>query len=169
MALVNTAKRIIESVGKNTKPTYAVVAVAIANAIFKPLSTLLDKKEKPETKKYTALRELLTECVAVPTYIVCGALASKFANAFNNPEKAIRAKSNFEFLGVCTAALLVIPALCSVVIKPITDKIYRKDEPKAQPAKVNTKIYDNNNQMMNTYPRYQVHSFESFRSGGMKV
>ena len=113
MALINTAKRIIESVGKNTKPTYAVVAVATANAIFKPLSTLLDKKEKPETKKYTALRELLTECVAVPTYIVCGALASKFANAFNNPEKAIRAKSNFEFLGVCTAALLVIPAVCS--------------------------------------------------------
>ena len=168
MALLNTAKKVIESVGKNAKPTYAVVAVATANGIFKPLSTLMDKKEKPETKKYTALRELLTECVAVPTYILCGTLASKCANAFKNPEKALRAKSNFEFLGVCTAAVLVIPALCSVVIKPITDRIYHKGEPKAQPAKVDRRYYKPNDQTVE-YPRYHVHSFESFRSGGMKV
>ena len=87
MAFINTAKKVIESVGKQTTPTYAMVSVATANAIFKPLSTLMDKKEKPETKKYTALRELLTECVAVPTYILCGALASKCANTFKNPEK----------------------------------------------------------------------------------
>ena len=165
MAIIDTAKKIIESVGKNAKPTYAVVAVATANGIFKPLSTLMDKKEKPETKKYTALREFLTECVAVPTYILCGALASKCANVYKNPQKALRAKSNCEFLGVCTAAVFVIPALCSVIIKPLTDRIYHKGAPKSQPAKViQTNIHTNN-----TYPRFHTHSFESFRSGGMKI
>ena len=170
MTLLNSAKKIIESVGKNTSPLYAVVAVASANAIFKPISTLMDKKEKKETKQYTALRELLTECVAVPTYIVCHKIAEKSADIYKNPEKAKMAKSNLGFLGVCIAAVFVIPALCSVVIKPITDNIYRKNEPKEQPAKVNTKIYTpNSNNKMNTYPIYHNSSFEAFRNGGMKV
>ena len=126
MTLKNSVVKIIDSVGKNNKPIYAVVAVACANAIFKPLTSLTDKKEKPETKRYAAAREFLTEVVAVPTYIACAKIAEHFAHAFKNPEKAVKAKSNLSFIGVCTAAVFVIPALCSLIIKPLTDRIFHR-------------------------------------------
>lgn len=166
-------KSATEKVGVNPKATYAVVAVACANAIFKPLSTMLDKKEKPETKKYTALREFLTECVAVPTYIACGQVAEKFANTFKDPQKAKVAKANLNFIGVCTAAIFVIPALCSVVIKPMTDMIYHRGDQKPQPAKVDAKSNVTFENQAVTKPElmydYHKYSFASFRNGGLKV
>ena len=116
--LANLAKKVLVSVGKNNKPTYAVMAIAIANGIFKPISSLTDKKEKPEARKYAALREFATECVAVPTYWACGVGAARIgAKLFkDNPEKKLMAKANMMFLGVCTAAVFVIPAVCSCAL-----------------------------------------------------
>ena len=167
MSYRKTAKKIIESIGKNTSPVYAVVAIASANAIFKPLSTLTDKKEKKETKEYTALREFLTECVAVPTYIICHKIAENGANLIKDTAKVQRAKSNLGFVGVCIAAVFVIPALCSVVIKPMTDRIYRKSESKVQPQTIYPQI-NNNNSKANLYPLYN-NNFNTFRKGGLKV
>ena len=122
-------QKAIESAGKNMKPAYPMMAVAVTNGIFKPLTTLTDKKEAPETKKYTALREVLTEVVAVPTYLTSNLIAEKGAELFykNNPEKLKMAKGNIGFMGVCAAAVFVIPALCSVVVKPFTDMIFKKN------------------------------------------
>ncbi len=137
MTLAKSAKKIIESIGKNNKPVYAVVAVACANGIFKPLTSLTDKKEKSETKNYAALREFLTEVVAIPTYVGCSRGAEKLASAFKNPTKAAKAKSNLSFIGVCTAAVFVIPALCSVIIKPMTDMIFHRGKKRKKgPARI---------------------------------
>lgn len=138
--IADIGKKILISVGKNNKPTYAVMAIAAANGIFKPISSLTDKKEKPEARKYAALREFATECVAVPTYWACGVGAAAFgAKLFkNDPEKRAIAKTNMMFLGVCTAALFVIPAVCSVALK-ILDKITGKNTNKKEnqePAKL---------------------------------
>lgn len=130
MGIASKSKNILENIGKKFDPTFPVVAVACANAVFKPLTSLSDKKEKPETKKYAALREFLTEVIAVPTYISCGWIASKGAKLFKDPGQANTAKANLKFFGVCTAALIVIPAVCSVVIKPMTDMIFHKNKKK---------------------------------------
>ncbi len=121
-------KKVLISVGRNNKPTYAVMAVAVANGIFKPISSLTDKKEKPEARKYAALREFATEVVAVPTYWLCGVGAAKIGEKMfsKDPVKKNITKTNMMFLGVCTAALLVIPAVCSVVLAGL-DKIVKKD------------------------------------------
>lgn len=132
--LVEKGKNILISVGKNNKPTYTMMAIATANGIFKPISSLTDKKEKPEARKYAALREFLTECVAVPTYWACGTGAAALgAKLFSNPKKQAIAKTNMNFLGVCVAALFVIPALCSVVMKPL-DNILKKDKKAKNPS-----------------------------------
>lgn len=89
-------------------------------------------------KKYAALREGLTEVIAIPTYLTCGALAGKGAALFKDPAKSEIAKHNLRFAGVCAAALFVIPGLCSLVIKPFTDKILGKQPDK----KPNTKNLD---------------------------
>ena len=119
---------------------------------------MMDKKENPETKKYTAIREGLTEVIAIPVYWACGELAGKFANKLGKPktfmdkelysrykggdkseevinafkkavetadDKLPRMNKNLMFLGVCTAALFVIPALCSVAIKPLMNTIQK--------------------------------------------
>ncbi len=179
MTLANTTAKIIDSIGKNNKPIYAVVAVACANAIFKPLTSLTDKKEKPETKKYAAARELLTEVVAIPTYIGCAKIAQHFAKAFKNPEQAVKAKSNLSFIGVCIAAIFVIPALCSAIIAPLTNQIFHKKNKEDEPAKldvtsqapvietVNKPNKDFEGNIEKPYHNYGMHIFAN--KGGLKV
>lgn len=125
MAITDIIKKTCKSLGENNKPTYVVMAIATVKGICRPMFTMMDKTENPETKKYTALREGLTEAIAIPAYWACGEIAGKLAKkAFNSdPALANRAEKNLMFMGVCAAALFVIPALCSVAIKPIMDKL----------------------------------------------
>lgn len=127
----------IKYIGKNIKPYWPTVAVASAELIFRPLFTMMDKKSPEETKKYTALREAVTELIAAPTYLVVPILAAKGSNLLKNadPKTVKMAKHNLQILGTWTAALVVIPGLCSAVVKPFTDKIYNKKE-KNEPAKL---------------------------------
>lgn len=118
MSLTNQLKKICTSLGKNNNPAYAVMAIAAVKGICRPTFTMMDKKEKPETKKYTALREGLTEAIAIPSYFGCSMLAAQFSKAFKDEKSKTLAKKNLMFLGVCAAALVIIPGLCSIVIKP---------------------------------------------------
>lgn len=156
--LIETGKKILVSVGKNNKPTYAVMAIAAANGIFKPISSLTDKKEQPEARKYAALREFATECVAVPTYWACGVGAAMLgAKLFkDNPEKKAMARTNMMFLGVCAAALLVIPAVCSGALW-LLDKALGKNKPTPkEPAKLD---------ITSSAPEIQIQSDTSTKFG----
>lgn len=145
-------KEILTNLGKNNKPTYAVMAIAVVKGIARPLFTMTDKHADPETKKYTAIREGLTEVVAIPTYFACGELASKVADKLKfdhlptPKEQAFArqsAKQNFMFLGVCIAALAVIPALASVTIKPFMKKIQENNKSKHAPIDIEQNKADN--------------------------
>ena len=145
-------KEILTNLGKNNKPTYAVIAIAVVKGIARPLFTMTDKHADPETKKYTAIREGLTEVVAIPTYFACGELASKVADKLKfdhlptPKEQAFArqsAKQNFMFLGVCIAALAVIPALASVTIKPFMKKIQENNKSKHAPIDIEQNKADN--------------------------
>lgn len=117
-------KSICKKLGENNKPTYVVMAIAAVKGVCRPMFTMMDKKENAETKKYTALREGLTELIAIPAYWGCGELAAKFAKKmFKDDALMHKAEKNLMFLGVCTAALFVIPAVCSVAIKPVMEKL----------------------------------------------
>ncbi len=125
MAIADLIKKTCKSLGENNKPTYVVMAIAAVKGICRPAFTMMDKTENPETKKYTALREGLTEVIAIPAYWACGEAAGRIAKKAFNSDAALanRAEKNLMFIGVCAAALFVIPALCSVAIKPIMDKM----------------------------------------------
>jgi hypothetical protein len=125
MASGNFLKRICAHLGKNNKPYYVVMAIGTVKGICRPMFTMMDKTEDPETKKYTALREGLTEAIAVPVYFGMGKGMEWLAKeggwlSKQLPKEALsRANKNLMFVGVCAAALFVIPALCSALIKPI--------------------------------------------------
>ena len=121
---------ICKKLGESNKATYAVVSIATAKGIFRPIFTMTDKHESKETKRYTAAREGLTEVVAIPTYIAVGKLAETIAGKLKglSHEKMEVAKHNANFIGVCVAALFVIPALASLVTKPLAKRMQNKTE-----------------------------------------
>ena len=168
MANFQSIKNICKKLGENNKPTYVVMAIATVKGICRPTFTMMDKKEKPETKKYTALREGLTEAIAIPVYWACGEIAAKFGKYVVSKAKdaefaeaakkgkeysqemkdemksaAIKkGKTGLMFIGVCTAALFIIPAVCSAVIKPIMNAMGMKapqGDKKAEPQKLDIK------------------------------
>lgn len=152
MGLNNFIKNICKSLGENNKAIYPMIAIASANGIFRPTFTMIKKGEKPESKKYAATRELLTEVIAVPTYWVSGELMAKLGKyiASKDTDKNIKkleqkgqiltntvktdmknsaikkGQASLMLIGVCTAAGLIIPALCSVAVTPIMNKIAPK-------------------------------------------
>ena len=149
MTNFQSIKNLCKKLGENNKPTYVVMSIAAVKGICRPTFTMMDKTEKPETKKYTALREGLTEVIAIPVYWACGEIAGKLGKyvVSKNMDKKIAAlekegkkytqeakdemktaaikkgNTGLMFIGVCTAALFIIPAVCSAVIKPVMDAI----------------------------------------------
>ena len=168
MANFNTIKNICKKLGENNKPTYVVMSIAAVKGICRPTFTMMDKKEKPETKKYTALREGLTEVIAIPVYWACGEMAAKFgkyvvSKGMDKKLAELEAKgekytpevkeamknasikkgqTGLMFIGVCTAALFVIPAVCSLVIKPIMNAIGLKAPDDGKKHNTNDKKLD---------------------------
>ena len=190
MAITNFIKNICHKLGSNNKSIYPVIAIATANGIFRPTFTMLKKGENPESKKYAALREGITEVIAVPTYWACGELAAKCGKTIVARAKDIefakmeqkgqilaeqtkqemksaaikKGQAGLMLVGVCTAAGLVIPALCSLCVTPIMSKIAKKPDEKQlnyTPQNISTIIP----------PQKQIVRpiFKNKYSGGMKV
>ena len=116
-------QQLCHSLGKNNDASYAVVAVATAKGVFRPMFTMMDKHEDYETKKYTALREGLTEAIAIPCYLSVAWAAKNVVAPMicksKTSDQVKKAAKTLSFLGVCTAALVIIPAACSAMINPI--------------------------------------------------
>ena len=177
MSLESTLKYI----GKNVKPYWPTVAVASAELVFRPLFTMMDKKSPEETKKYTALREGITELIAAPTYLALPVLEAKASGLLKIKDaKAEKmAKHNLQILGTWVAALVVIPGLCSAVVKPFMDKIYdKKGKPEDKKLDITSKTIEietpkvqinqtGNNEI---YPKSTTQfSIANFANTGMKV
>lgn len=152
MAVTNFIKNICKKLGNAPKATYSMVAIATANGIFRPTFTMMKKGENPESKKYAALREGLTEATAVPSYIICGEIGSKLGNYIGRKAKKMelenlikegknftqeamdemistagkRGSSGLNLICICAAAGLIIPAVCSACVTPIMNKIGAK-------------------------------------------
>lgn len=101
---------------------YVAVAIALFKGIFRPYFTMRDKKSDPQTKKYTAMREFLTEMIAIPVYVSVPTLGSSFIkNRFYKGAPKITQKAvdaNVKFLGVL-ASTAIIPAVCNLIQPPI--------------------------------------------------
>lgn len=82
MEINGLVKKIFTNLGENNKAVYAVMAIAVAKGTLRPIFTMRDKEQEPKSKKYTAIREGLTEAIAVPTYYLSGVIASKLAPKF---------------------------------------------------------------------------------------
>lgn len=153
MGQENFLVKALIKLGEGNNAALVSSSIAAAKGIFRPIFTMSDKKEKPETKKYTAIREFLTEFIAIPVYLASGKVAQAVIKKYDNvehymdrarkllqqenPMKEIpvadisakaeelkaslhpKIKSVAPFIGVGLSALIIIPAICSAVIKPL--------------------------------------------------
>ena len=159
----NFIKNLCSKLGNNSKPLYPILAISCANGIFRPTFTMMKKGENPESKKYAALREGITEVVAMPTYFVTGILGAKLGEKIAvkaheaDIAKRIKAgevisetvkqelkasaikkgQAGLGLIAICFAAGVVIPALCSVVVTPVMKRIGKKPEQKTLDIKEN--------------------------------
>lgn len=115
---------------------YVAVAIAAFKGVFRPFFTMRDKKSDPQTKKYTAIREALTELIAIPVYIAVPLLGKKLiVDKMYQKESAIvkkAAETNVKFLAVLLSTA-IIPAVCNVIQPPIMGYLKKKSaQPKEQ-------------------------------------
>jgi len=125
--------------------------VAAFKGIFRPTFTLMDKKQDPESKQYAAFRELLTEVIAIPTYIAFDKISkwlttSVYKNNVSEGQlKNIKVTSGF--IGVCIAAL-AIPAICNVLQPPVMDAFKKHQNSKKTKKGLDINL-DNNSAVIN--------------------
>ena len=144
MSFNKLIKNVCESIGKDNNPAYVVVAIATAKGIFRPLFTMMDKKESPDARKYAALRELMTEFIGVPTTMTLGLIGETLAGflAKKGSAKYKNASSVLSFLGICMAAGYFVPKFCNIGMPPVMKKLMPNYDPNAalpvqgQPLKV---------------------------------
>lgn len=118
-------------IGENENAaTIIACSIAVFKGIFRPLFTMMDKKQDPESKKYAAIREGLTEVAAFPLYAMTPFIVGKLVDIFSKQEDSSqkRMKMTAKFIGIC-AATLIIPAICNV-FQPKVMKAYQKHEEK---------------------------------------
>ena len=118
------------------------VTIAAFKGIFRPIFTMRDKHTDPDKKKSAAIREFLTEVIAIPVYLATPVIIEKaiINKVFKNETAHVlkNIKTNSKFLSVCLSTAL-IPAVCNLIQPPIM-AAYKKsqDAKKAEMAEATT-------------------------------
>lgn len=171
-------QKICNKLGENNKPIFTVMAIACGKGTVRPILSITDKKEKPDARKYAALRELMTEFIGVPTTLcaglvaesLTGLLAKKGSTSYKNT------KAVLSLLGICVAAGYLVPQFCNMFMPPVMKKLMPSYDPnggvssqsvssvhRAQVAKPNVQI-NNKIKKVNMYPQ-----MPTYFSSRMKV
>lgn len=79
-------EKFLTKFGQNNSPTIIAMGIAIAKGIFRPTFTMMDTKESYETKRYTALREGMTEATAIPIYYLSGVISKAITKKLAVPK-----------------------------------------------------------------------------------
>ena len=87
MGIKQSLVKNLTAFGKNnSSPTIVAMGIASAKGIFRPTFTMMDTKENYETRRYAALREGLTELIAIPVYYLSGVLSKYTAKKLATPK-----------------------------------------------------------------------------------
>lgn len=132
--LVSALEKTCKYLGHKNDPVIAVAVIASFKGILRPLFTLQNKHQSKEQTHYAALRDFLTELIAIPSYIILSHLTKgAFAGKLAVPGNERNARKVLSFLGICGTAFFVIPTLCNLALGPIMDKYFKPKS--SEPAK----------------------------------
>lgn len=161
-------EKIFKIMGDNPNiATITAVSIACFKGLFRPIFTMMDKESDPQTKKYAAIREGLTEVIAAPVYLAIPTLGGNLIiKHFYKDASAVTKKAvntNFKFLAVL-ASTAIIPAVCNLIQPPIMNAIQKN---KKKSETINTLA---NVQTPNFKGRYNLFKRNiSYNNYGMRV
>ena len=98
MGLKQTLEKRLTNFGKNNSPTLVAMSIAAAKGIFRPTFTMMDTKESYETKRYTAIREGLTEVIAIPVYYLSGVTTAFLSKKLAIPKHFMSKKTYQKYI-----------------------------------------------------------------------
>lgn len=174
-------QKICNKLGENNKPIYTVMAIACGKGTVRPILSITDKKEKPDARKYAALRELMTEFIGVPTTLcaglaaesLTGMLAKKGSVSYKNT------KATLSLLGICIAAGYLVPQFCNMFMPPVMKKLMPNYDPNASSAPsvvqknqkptVTPQSFGAVKPLQNKMTRMNMYTMNTFYHSGMKV
>ena len=124
-------QKICNKLGENNKPIFTVMAIACGKGTVRPILSITDKKEKPDARKYAALRELMTEFIGVPTTLCAGLVAESLTGliAKKGSTSYKNTKAVLSLLGICTAAGYLVPQFCNMFMPPVMKKLMLSYDP----------------------------------------
>lgn len=125
----NKAGKLFQKLGADADPLVTIVVLCLFNMTVRPLITLSDKNQPKDRKLYAALREGITELIALPTCIFFSRfLGGKLANKFtlNKTPETIQAVKNVFSLGGLVVANFVIPILSTLALDPIMKDVKKR-------------------------------------------
>lgn len=161
-------EKVFKFMGDNPdSATIAAASIAVFKGIFRPMFTLMDKKSEPETKKYAAIREGLTEGIAIPIYLAVPTIGGKlivdnfYKTASAATKKAVNA--NVKFIAVL-ASTAIIPAVCNLVQPPIMNAI-QKNKKKSEDITTVASVQPPNFKGRYNLPKRNI----SYNNYGMRV
>jgi len=170
-------QKICNRLGENNKPIYTVMAIACGMGTVRPILSITDKKEKPDARKYAALRELMTEFIGVPTTMALGIIAESLTGLIVSKKspKYKNVRSVMSFLGICMAAGYFVPKFCNIGMPPVMKKLmpnYDPDAGSSEPEKPAAQTVVTNKpagkHVLNPYPSMKGYTSAYYHTG-MKV
>jgi hypothetical protein len=121
-AISKNAEKFLHKLGSNPDPLFTIVALCLFNMTLRPLITLSDQNQPKERKLYAALREFVTELIALPVCVIMSRLAGgMLAKRFAKPENIEAVKNVFSFAGLLLANF-TIPILGTLALDPLMGK-----------------------------------------------
>lgn len=126
--VLNKTDKLFHKLGA-ADPLMTIVVLCLFNMTVRPLITLSDKNQPKDRKLYAALREGITELIALPTCIffsrfLGGKLGTHFA--LNKTPEGIQAVKNVFSLGGLVVANFVIPILSTLALDPIMKDVKKR-------------------------------------------
>lgn len=175
-------QKICNKLGENNKPIYTVMAIACGKGTVRPILSITDKKEKPDARKYAALRELMTEFIGVPTTLCAGLAAESLTGMLAKKGSASykNTKATLSLLGICIAAGYLVPQFCNIFMPPVMKKLMPNYDPnagsapsvapKSQKQTVTPQSFGAMKPLQqNKIDRMNVYPMSTFYHSGMKV
>ena len=172
-------QRVCNKLGENNKPIFTVMAIACGKGTVRPILSITDKKEKPDARKYAALRELMTEFIGVPTTLCAGLAAESLTGllAKKGTPRYKNTKAVLSLLGICVAAGYLVPQFCNMFMPPVMKKLMPSYDPNAstttQPVKLNNNLNSIGSVKTPAVPKkiatMNMYPMSTYLHSGMKV
>ncbi|MEW5819966.1 MAG: hypothetical protein AB1782_07220 [Cyanobacteriota bacterium] len=120
-------EKLFTKLGSSPDPLITIIALCAFNMTVRPLITLTDKNQPKDRRIYAALREAVTEIIALPMCVLMArVIGGRLAQQFTKAPNTIGAVKNVFSLAGLVVANFIIPIIATVALDPIMKDVKKR-------------------------------------------